>query len=304
MIKLDIVSGFLGSGKTTFIKKMLENIKDENIVIIENEFGEIGIDGELIKKEGLEVLELQNGCICCSIKMNFRDTLIKAINKLKPDRVIIEPTGIGLLSEIITMVESLNLEDTIKFNSIITIVDGINYFDYYDNFGDFYEDQIKNALTIMISKSELIDKKNIEDIIKSLKKINKNAYIIHENWEDISFSKLFEIIDMANSDLIQGLEAIDKKYISDNMKNIESVSVNPLKEYNIADLEKILSILSKNNLGKIIRCKGFVNIDNGVVEVNYINGNYTIKECNINTISKLCIIGVKLNKKDILNLFK
>lgn len=201
MIKVDIISGFLGSGKTTLIKKLLESINDERVVIIENEFGQIGIDKEIIQKDGFDIIELQNGCICCSIKLNFKDTLLKAINNFNPTRIIIEPTGVGLLSEIITMINDSKLNEVLSLNSLITVVDGVNYFEYIDNFGEFFEDQIENAQIIIISKSQLIDKNNLDNIIKSLRNINKNAHIIHENWSNISFLKLFEVLNLLSDEI-------------------------------------------------------------------------------------------------------
>lgn len=304
MIKVDVISGFLGSGKTTLIKKMLDSIEDEKVVVIENEFGQIGIDGELIKKEGLEVLELQNGCICCSIKLNFKDTLLEVINTLKPDRIIIEPTGVGLLSEIIVMINDLNQGELININSLITVVDGVNYFDYIDNFGDFFEDQIENASILMVSKSQLIDNQDLDDILKSLKHINKTANIVYGNWDDTSFYNVFDILSMVSKQVSPDFNNISKKDISENMKNISSVSIMPKQSYSVESLEYIFENLHKNKFGKIIRCKGFVKSTESLLEFSYINGNYTIKESNISTNPKVCIIGSDLENEDIKNIFK
>ena len=304
MIKIDVVSGFLGSGKTTLIKHMLESIENEKVVIIENEFGQIGIDGDLISKSGIDVLELQNGCICCSIKLNFRDTLLDIIEKFNPDRIIIEPTGIGLLSEIISMIENLKLKNTLSINSLITVVDGLNYFDYIDNFGDFFEDQIKNASILMISKTQLIGKDELNKVELSLKNLNKTANIINKDWDKIPFDNFFEKLDLLNCKISDDIRTLITKGISEDMKNIESISKIPNKIYTVESLEYILSSLNNEKLGKIIRCKGFVNNDEGILEFNYINGNYTIASTNRDITPKLCIIGTNLAKEELLNMFK
>ncbi|HSQ89307.1 GTP-binding protein [Romboutsia sp.] len=301
MIKVDIISGFLGSGKTTLIKKLLHSFNNEKVVIIENEFGKIGIDGEIIKKDGFEVIELQNGCICCSIKLNFKDTILEIIKELNPDRIIIEPTGIGLLSEIIAMLNDCKIKESCVINSLITVVDGINYFDYIDSFGDFFEDQILNASMLIISKSQFIDDNILNDILNSLKNINKRAYIVSENWEDLS-SK--DIINLLNGNVLSDLNYLHKKEINETMKGITSISIEPSDTYNIDELESIFENLKSERFGKVIRGKGFLDSNNKLLEFNYINGHYTINESKIKTNPKICIIGKNLKKDNIINIFR
>ncbi len=300
MVKVDIISGFLGSGKTTLIKKLLYSFNNERVVIIENEFGKIGIDGDIIKKDGFEVIELQNGCICCSIKLNFKDTILSIIKELNPDRIIIEPTGIGLLSEIIAMLNDSKIKESCVINSLITVVDSVNYFDYIDNFGDFFEDQILNASMLIISKSQFIDDNTLNDIISSLKKLNKRAYIVSENWEDLS-SK--DIINLLNGNVLSDLNYLHKKEINETMKGITSISIEPSNTYNVAELEYIFENLNSEKFGKVIRGKGFLNSNNKLLEFNYINGHYTINESKIKTNPKLCIIGTNLKKDKLINIF-
>lgn len=303
MIKIDIVSGFLGSGKTTLIKKMLNDNKHEKVVVLENEFGQIGIDGELIKKDGLEVIELQNGCICCSIKLNFKNTIEEIAEKLNPDRIIIEPTGVGLLSEILIMLNDKKLKKYLKLNSIITVVDGVNYFDYIDNFGEFYEDQIKNAKTIIISKSQIIDNENLNSVINSLKNINENSYIIYEDWNSEEFYEAIKNINELAHFSDEDIKKIKIKDISESMKEISSIALMPIKTYSIKDIEKIFGILETESLGKIIRCKGFVNSGNSLLEFNYVNGKYDIKKSCLKICPKLCIIGTELKFEELKKTF-
>jgi G3E family GTPase len=303
MIKVDIVSGFLGSGKTTLIKQMLTPINGEKVIVLENEFGQIGIDGELIKKDGLEVIELQNGCICCSIKLNFKNTIEEVIEKLSPDRIIIEPTGVGLLSEILIMLNDQKLRNTLKLNFIVTVVDGVNFFDYIGNFGDFYEDQIKNAKTIIISKSQLIDKKNLNSIIKDLKEINEEANIIYESWDCKEFYNIITNMNELNYFTEEDVKNIQIKDISENMKNISSISLTPLKIYSRKDLEKIFKDLERGYFGNIVRCKGFVNSKNDLLEFNYVNGKYNINNITLKVCPKLCIIGTNLKAEELKEAF-
>jgi len=164
MIKVDIISGFLGAGKTTLIRKLLKAHEDEKVVLIENEIGEIGIDGEIVERDGFQVLELSTGCICCSMKVDFFNTITKVIEDIKPERIIIEPTGIGLLSEIIDIVNRPDFKDRSYINSLITVVDSMNYLDQLDVFGEFFQDQIRNASILALSKTQFVEEQEIKEM--------------------------------------------------------------------------------------------------------------------------------------------
>ena len=202
------------------------------------------------------------------------------------------------------MIENLKLKNTLSINSLTTVVDGLNYFDYIDNFGDFFEDQIKNASILMISKTQLIGKDELNKVELSLKNLNKKANIINKDWDKIPFDNFFEKLDLLNCKISDDIRTLIKKDISEDMKNIESISKIPNKIYTVESLEHILSSLNNEKLGKIIRCKGFVNNDEGILEFNYINGNYTIASTNRDITPKLCIIGTNLAKEELLNMFK
>lgn len=301
MIKVDIVSGFLGSGKTTFIRKLLNAYKNEKIVLIENEFGEIGIDGEIIKKDGFEVIELQSGCICCSIKSSFENAISNIVEDIKPNRIVIEPTGIGLLSEIIEMFNKPSSKEKCVINSLTTIVDSIDYFDYICNFGYFFEDQIINASTLILSKTQFINDSQINNIIDSLRKLNSKAYIITEDWDNLSSSQITKLLQ---GEILVDLDNLyHKKNTHEQMKDIRSISLKTSKIYSKNQLEKILDNLSSGKCGEIVRGKGFLTSDNGCLEFNYINGHYTINNSEFETEGKLCIIGKNLNKNMINILF-
>ena len=172
MIKVDVVSGFLGSGKTTLIKSLLKAYENEKVVLIENEFGEIGIDGDIIEREGFQVFEISSGCICCIMKKDFLMVLSRIIKEFNPDRIIIEPTGISILSEIIDMLSTKEVSENCSINSLITVIDSINYLEQCDVFGEFFEDQIINAETLILSKSQFIKQEKVEEIIIELREVN------------------------------------------------------------------------------------------------------------------------------------
>lgn len=301
MIKVDIVSGFLGAGKTTFIKKILEIYKDKKVVLIENEFGEVGIDGDLIKKDGFEVIELQSGCICCSIKTNFIDSINKIIKDINPEHIIVEPTGIGLLSDIIGIFKKEELNEICSINSLITVVDSMNYIDLIEDLGYFFEDQIVNASTLILSKSQFVEDKEVDDIIKSLKKLNKNAYISDVNWHDLSTEDIRKILN--NNDLSDQNELYRFENYSEMMKDMTSVSIKTHKKYSKEEISKILDKLNKVEYGVVLRGKGYLDSDEGNLEFSYVNGNFTVQKSEIKSYGKLCIIGKNLDKNEINNLF-
>lgn len=301
MVKTHVISGFLGAGKTTLIKKMLEYYKNEKVIVLENEFGEVGIDGELIKNHGFDVIELKNGCICCSIKLNFKEELTNIIEKFNPNRIIIEPTGIGMLSEIIKVLNKPDIKEKCSINSLVTIIDSINYFDYLETFGEFYQDQIENASTIILSKTQFVDKSTLDNIITSLKEFNSRAYVFKNCWDDLSVPELLLTIEDKLFLDIDHRNIIDKKIVN---KIIESISFNIYKNLKKDNIVEILKNLSQGHFGKIIRVKGFVNSDEGVIEFNYINGKFTLNLVNLEIEGKACIIGENLQKENIISLFK
>ena len=177
MIKVDIISGFLGAGKTTLIKKLFESsFKKEKVALIENEFGEIGIDGTFLKDSGIEIKEINSGCICCSLVGNFETSLKELIEKYSPDRIIIEPSGVGKLSEVVKAVQ--NVKENIKLNIVCTVVDGGKCKMYFKNFGEFYVDQISEANTIVVSKTDKLTEEKIIEACEFIKTYNPTATLI------------------------------------------------------------------------------------------------------------------------------
>ena len=195
MIKVDIFSGFLGAGKTTLIKKLIEEAyKDEKVVLIENEFGEIGIDGGFLKDAGVEINEMNSGCICCSLVGDFGKALEKVITEFNPDRILIEPSGVGKLSDIIRAVEDLEL-DEVKLNGFTTIVDAKKVKIYMKNFGEFYNNQVEHASSIILSHTKGMDEEKLEKVVELLREHNENATIITTDWDSLSGAQILAAME-------------------------------------------------------------------------------------------------------------
>ena len=187
MTKVDIISGFLGAGKTTFIKELVNRVyAGEKLVLIENEFGEIGIDGGFLKDAGIEITEMNSGCICCTLVGDFSKALQEVLNQYHPDRVIIEPSGVGKLSDIVKAIEDVKKDADIEIDGRITVVDGKKAKMYLKNFGEFFEDQVQHASTIVVSRTQLMTDEKLEDCINLLRAENENAAIISTPWDALS----------------------------------------------------------------------------------------------------------------------
>ncbi len=195
MTKIDIISGFLGAGKTTLIKKLLQDaFQGEKVVLIENEFGEIGIDGGFLKDAGIEVTEMNSGCICCSLVGDFATALKEVLDKYEPDRILIEPSGVGKLSDVINAVASIE-SDKMIINSFTAVVDGIKTKMYMKNFGEFYNNQIEHAKTIVISRSQKLTDEKLEACVSMLREHNDNAAIITTPWDDIDGKQILSAME-------------------------------------------------------------------------------------------------------------
>lgn len=195
MTKVDIFSGFLGAGKTTLIKKLIEEAyKGEKVVLIENEFGEIGIDGGFLRDEGVEINEMNSGCICCSLVGDFGKALEKVLDEFHPDRILIEPSGVGKLSDIIQAVENLELDD-VKLNGFTTIVDAKKAKIYMKNFGEFYNNQVEHASSIILSHTKGMDEEKLEKVVKLLREHNDHATIITTDWDALDGKQILAAME-------------------------------------------------------------------------------------------------------------
>ena len=198
MTKVDIISGFLGAGKTTLIKKLLkEAFKGEQVVLIENEFGEIGVDGSFLKEAGVEIREMNSGCICCSLVGDFGESLKEVIDKYHPDRIIIEPSGVGKLSDVVKAVKDLHIEDEIVLNSASTVVDSLKCKVYMKNFGEFFNNQVEHAGTIILSRTQAQSEEKMKTVMDLLRGKNENAHIITTPWDDLDGAQILAAMENA-----------------------------------------------------------------------------------------------------------
>ena len=195
MTKIDIISGFLGAGKTTFIQKLLSDaLKGENVVLIENEFGEIGVDSGFLKNAGIEIREMNQGCICCSLVGDFESSLKEVIEQYHPDRILIEPSGVGKLSRILSAVKTVSENLDVKLDGAVTVVDAIKAKLYNKNFGEFFDDQIRFATSVVLSRMDIASGEKAQEAVNIVRGINPHANLITTALTELSGEKLLEII--------------------------------------------------------------------------------------------------------------
>ena len=195
MTKIDIISGFLGAGKTTFIQKLLSDaLKGENVVLIENEFGEIGVDSGFLKNAGIEIREMNQGCICCSLVGDFESSLKEVIEQYHPDRILIEPSGVGKLSDILSAVKTVSENLDVRLDGAVTVVDATKAKLYNKNFGEFFDDQIRFATSVVLSRMDIASGEKAEEAVNIVRGINPHANLITTGIAELSGEKLLEII--------------------------------------------------------------------------------------------------------------
>lgn len=319
--KVDIISGFLGAGKTTLIKKMLEEkLHTEKVVIIENEFGEVGIDGSVLKNSGIEVREINSGCICCTLVGDFTRAIQEVIMKYTPDRIIIEPSGVGKLSDVIKACDTPKLQEILTLNMLIAVVDALKYQMYKLNFGEFFENQINHAKTIILSRSQKVENKKLEAIAASIRESNPSANIITTPWEALPSEHIISVAEQDTSvSLVHQLtdthvhhkeckcgchhEHSHNHSASEvfDVWGIETPKIFEEKELNT----KLKALENEKLFGAILRAKGILQLaQNKWVQFDYVPGEFDIKNTNANYTGSLCIIGKNLKKDELYNLFQ
>ena len=211
MAKIDIISGFLGAGKTTLIKKLLgDALKGQQVVLIENEFGEIGIDGGFLKDAGVNITEMNSGCICCSLVGDFGTALKDVITKFNPDRIIIEPSGVGKLSDVIKAVQGVAEDAPIELNSLVTVADANKCKMYMKNFGEFYNNQVESAHTIVLSRTQNMKQDKLEACVAMIREHNKEAAVITTPWDELTGEQLLAAMEkpVSLADMVMAEEEI------------------------------------------------------------------------------------------------
>ena len=217
MTKIDVISGFLGAGKTTLIQKLLKEAwQGEQVVLIENEFGEIGIDGGFLKEAGIEITEMNSGCICCSLVGDFGTALKDVMAKFTPDRIVIEPSGVGKLSDVVRAIEAADLGDGVELNSAIVVVDATKAKLYVKNFGEFFINQVEHAGTIILSRTQKITDEKLKTAVDLLREHNKEATIITTPWEQITGQSIKETMEGADDLLEELLKEVTEKHHHDD----------------------------------------------------------------------------------------
>ena len=339
MVKIDIISGFLGAGKTTLIKKLLKDgFQGEQVVLIENEFGEIGIDGGFLKEAGIQIREMNSGCICCSLVGDFGTALKEVVTKYDPDRILIEPSGVGKLSDVIKAVQGVQDEVDIKLNSYTTVVDAKKCKMYMKNFGEFFDNQIQYAGAIIMSRTDIASEKKVQESLELLRSLNKDAAIITTPIENLDGKKLVEVMEHPVS-LEQ--EMLEEEHEHHHHHDGEcgcghdheehehhhhhdgecgcghdhhhhhadevftSWGRETIKKFTREGLEKILEALSESDkYGIILRAKGMLPAEDGTwIYFDMVPEETEIREGAPEYTGRLCVIGSKLDEHALEELF-
>ena len=315
MKNVDIISGFLGSGKTTLIKKLLkECLQDENVVIIENEYGEVGIDGSVLRSDNIIIKEITSGCICCSISKDFRSAIKGIISTYNPDRIIIEPSGVAKLSQVVKEISSEVVNKNISINMKITVVDAVNFEQYIENFGEFFVDQIQYAKTVLLSKTEEISNSQLMQVFKAVRKLNPNCPIISTPIAKVNGDKILKTAEFRNKDLMEDAGIVRKtlntSHVIRRMRShscadevFDTWGVETPKCFAKREIKNILDKLKSTVYGNVIRAKGLVNTEDSWVQFDYVSGKYDINDVDYDYTGRICVIGTELKKQEIKKLF-
>lgn len=326
MTKVDIISGFLGAGKTTFIKLLIENVfAGEKLVLIENEFGEIGIDGGFLKDAGIEITEMNSGCICCTLVGDFSKALRKVIEEYHPDRVLIEPSGVGKLSDVSKAIEHVKKEADIEIEGRITIVDGKKAKMYLKNFGEFFKNQVAYANTIVVSRTQMMEDHSIEECVKMLREENKEASIISTSWDKLSKEAIEHALspDTQLEDIFEeekcpvcshehhheGACGCGHEHHHHHHHHADEIFTSWGQEtahkYTEEELDFLLKALSETEgYGTILRAKGIVEMENGAwKQFDLVPQEYEVRESAADYTGRLCVIGTDLKEDELTKLF-
>ena len=339
MTKIDIFSGFLGAGKTTLIKKLIkESFAGQKVVLIENEFGEIGIDGGFLKESGIQINELNAGCICCSLVGDFRTALQQVVEQYHPDRIVIEPSGVGKLSDVTRAVEGVAEHLDVQLNSFVTVADVNKVKMYMKNFGEFYDDQISHASCIILSRTQNATEEKIAAAVAMLREKNPTATIVTTAWDALTGEQILKAMstkDDFKAELIAMAAKANEEHAHEDEEEehehhhhhdhdddhdehcccghhhdhdadevFTSWGVETAKKFSKADIEHALTELDTGNYGMILRSKGIVDGGaDGWLEFDYVPGEWEVRARGADVGGKLVVIGSKLDEKAIAALF-
>jgi len=342
MTKIDIVSGFLGAGKTTFIKRVLEIVKNEKTVLIENEFGEVGIDGGFLEDSGIEIKEMNSGCICCSLVGDFTSSLKEILEKYEPQRVIIEPSGVGKLSDVMKAVELVESKLKIEPGKSVTVVDASKCKMYAKNFGEFFNNQIQYADIIVLSRTDIADEKKQAKAVEIVREINPTAKIITTPLKQLDNEQIFEILEK-DTDQDTHDHHLHEEHQHEHGEDcgcghheshehhhheehhhehgescgcghhhhhadevFESWGKEQIERLSRQKLEDILEKLSESSeYGVVLRAKGMIELDDNTwAYFDLVPGEVELRDGKACYTSKACVIGANLEKEKLEELFK
>ena len=328
MAKVNIISGFLGAGKTTLIKKLLDGaFEGEKVVLLENEYGEVGIDGGFMKETGIQITELNSGCICCTLVGDFTQALGELIDTYHPDRILIEPSGVGKLSDIRRVVDDVAKTHDVELAGCATVADVGKCRMYAHNFGEFFIDQIESAETIILSRTQTVPQDRIEKCVALLRQHNEKARIITTPWDQLDSKKMLETIEhptfLLTVDDLPEADHHDHEHHHDHGCScgcghdhhghhhadevFDNIGVETPKHFDEAEIRKALEALDEGNgfeYGDILRAKGILPTNDGRwLHFDYVPGEFEVREGAADYTGRLCVIGCKINQPAIRELF-
>ena len=328
-MKIDVISGFLGAGKTTFIKRLLDTtLKNEKVVLIENEYGEVSVDTDLLKDSSIEIKELSQGCICCSLVGDFSKSLNEVIAKYNPDRILIEPSGVGKLSDIVKAIVSANLGDTL--NSLVCLVDAKKAKMYDKNFGEFFVDQIENAHTVILSRTDISKEDTVQSALEIVRKHNDKCVVITTPINNLSDEELLKAYEGFDTKLLDNVDLDDDDDEDEHEHHhhhhhdeeecddpncechhhhhadevFTSVGIETVKKYDINALKALLDKIANGEYGMIVRSKGIIQgTDNKWYVFNLEPEEVEVVETTPIPMGKIVVIGSHIDEDLIKKLF-
>ena len=331
MTKIDIISGFLGAGKTTLIKKLLsEGFKGEQVVLIENEFGEIGIDGGFLKEAGIEIREMNSGCICCSLVGDFGKSLHEVVDTYHPDRILIEPSGVGKLSDVIKAVQDVQDEIDAELNSFTTVVDVTKCKIYRKNFGEFFSNQIEYAGAVILSRTDKAKPEKIQESVALLRELNEKAPIITTPIEQLPGEKILEAMESSKSleeELLAEVAHEEHEHHHDHDHKcgcgcghhhhdheghhhaddvFTSWGKETIRTYTKEEIGNILKTLEEDgSYGNILRAKGMVaGADGEWIYFDMVPGEHEVRTGAPEYTGRICVIGAEIKEDKLAALFQ
>ena len=294
-MKILLVSGFLGAGKTTFIKELAKNINLE-FVVLENEYADIGVDKDFLDEKNLNVWEMSEGCICCSMKGDFKSSIKRIYSEINPEYLVVEPTGVGMLSLIIENIREINNND-IEILSPITLIDITSFSEYLETFNNFFTDNLKNTGKVILTKLENSNHFEIENIKNEILKINNNLEIITDDYRNFQKEWFGEILNKSIDNKI-----IDKNFSLKTHINLRTFSKENVNLKTMDELGLLLNRLVNGDFGKIYRAKGIVKIDGYWGKFNLVYKNFEMEPISDAKTTKIVIIGNNLDIENLKNI--